>query len=213
MLKNLGRWTLRKLGLYGLYSLKVRGPLLEDGWFASFDQRRSVDREGNPIPYITYPALEFLTRRIRPEMSVFEYGSGASTLWWASRVAEVIACEHNEEWYQEIAAQAPSNVTLLHVPLEYGGAYCQTILRYASRFDVVVVDGRDRVRCAKNSLAALKSGGVILWDNSDREKYREGCQFLQDSGFRRIEFIGPTPLENQKSETSVFYRSDNCLGI
>jgi hypothetical protein len=211
--KSLGRWTLRKLGLYGLYSLKVKGPLLEDGWFASFDQRRSIDRNGGPIPYITYPALEFLKRRVRPEMSVFEYGCGASTLWWATRVAEVVACEHDAEWYQRIAAQVPANVALTYSALDNGDAYSQTILRYSDRFHIVVIDGRDRVRCATNSLRALKPDGVILWDNSDREEYQEGYQFLHENGFRRLEFVGLAPIDNQKSETSFFYRRDNCLGI
>ncbi len=136
MIHALARYILEKTHLYGLYSLQVKGPLREYGWFRSFHEQRSVDAEGNPLPFITYPAIEFLLRRIRPDMSVFEYGSGLSTLWWAARVKEVIACEHEAGWYRKIASLAPSNVTLLFRELEYGGTYSRAILDFASQFDI-----------------------------------------------------------------------------
>jgi precorrin-6B methylase 2 len=210
-MKAIARYALKKLGLYGLYSLWIRGPLHDDGWFRSFAEGRSVDLEGNPIPFITYPALDFLKRRIRPEMVVFEYGSGASTLWWASHVRRVVACEHDPEWYRKVAAEALSNVTLILRPIERG--YADVVLEQSEPFDIVMIDGRDRVHCARNCVQALKPGGVIIWDNSDREKYVEGFRFLHEQGFRRLEFTGPIPTGNLKSETSIFYRSDNCLGL
>lgn len=75
------------------------------------------------------------------------------------------------------------------------------------------IDGRDRVNCARNCLDALKADGVVLWDNSDRKAYHAGCQFLLDHAFRRIEFVRMCPIVNDRSETSVFYRAANCLGI
>jgi hypothetical protein len=35
-------------------------------------------------------------------MTVFEYGSGGSTLFWASRVKKVVSIEHETEWYERI---------------------------------------------------------------------------------------------------------------
>lgn len=213
MLKTLARLALQKAHLYGAYSLAIRGPLHEAGWFRSFEERRSVDLEGNPLPFITYSAMEFLSRRIEPQMRVFEFGCGASTLWWAARVAEVIACEHDKAWFEEIRAKLPPNAQVIYRELDYGGAYSKTILEYQDRFDVVVIDGRDRVNCARNCLGALNAGGVILWDNTDREKYEPGYRFLRDNGFRSIEFIGLGPIENTKSRTDIYYRPGNCLGI
>lgn len=213
MVRALLRKLLTELHLYGLYSLYVKGPLHDDGWFRSFNEGRSVDKDGNPVPFITYPAIEFLSGRIHPEMSVFEFGSGSSTLWWASRVREVVACEHDPKWFLEIRSQARENVSVIHHPLEYGGAYSNAILNFKDRFDIVVVDGRDRVNCAKNCLGALKLDGVVLWDNSDRTKYEEGYRFLGDRGFRRLDFVGMCPIINERSQTSIFYRRENCLGI
>ena len=213
MFRGLARYALRKLHLYGLYSLAIKGPLHDDGWFVSFEEECPLDAQGRPLPFITYPAIEFLQRRVHSSMSVFEYGAGMSTLWWASRVKEVVACEHDPEWYRKVSEKAPPNVSVIYVPLVYDGAYCKTILQYTDRFDFAVIDGRDRVRCAMNALPALKTGGVIVWDNSDRREYADGYEFLRSHGFRSIEFIGLAPGINEKTMTSVFYRPVNCLGI
>ena len=210
--------------LYGLYSLKVKGPLHDDGWFRSFEEHRPVDREGGPVPFMTYPAVEFLARRIRPEMTVFEYGCGASTLWWSRRVKQVHAAEHQRDWYERITAQAPPNVRIHYAPLhglgqldDGGGAgeesYARLALEPGIPFSIVVIDGRLRVRCARHAVEALAPDGVIVWDNSDRVYYEPGYRFLEERGFRRLEFVGIPPGLNEKSETSVFYRPGNCLGI
>jgi hypothetical protein len=213
MIHALAQFVLKRLRLYATYSLHVKGYLREVGWFRSFEEERSVDAQGNPIPFITYPAIDFLTRRVNKNWSVFEYGSGASTLWWAGRVREVFACEHHQGWFARVKAQAPANVTLFHVPLEYGGAYCRKILDFPNRFDIVVIDGRDRGRCARNAVQALNPGGVIVWDNSERSYYRDAQNDLLGQGFRKIEFVGMAPIANETSETAIFYRPGNCLGI
>ena len=92
-------------------------------------------------------------------------------------------------------------------------AYSNSILAYRETFDIIVVDGRDRVECAKNSLQALKPNGVIIWDNSDRPEYEAGYEFLLNKGFKRIDFSGFGPINSRAWCTSVFYRPGNCLGI
>jgi hypothetical protein len=204
---------LQELDLHSSVSLRRGGPLLEDGWFRSFRENLSVDGEGNPLPWITYPAIEFLKRKIRKDMVVFEYGCGMSTLWWERKTKQVIAVEHDRVWYEKMLPQISSNVNLIYCELEYGGAYAQTAAKYSTTFDIVVIDGRDRVNCAKGAMKALKPEGVIVWDNSDREAYQEGYDYLSSKGFRKIGFVGMLPIVNMKSETGIFYRDQNCLGI
>lgn len=213
MIHALMQSLLKRMRLYGTYSIHVRGYLRDVGWFRSFEEQRSVDAQGNPIPFIAYPAIDFLSRRVSKDWSVFEYGSGASTLWWAARVREVFACEHHQGWYERVKSQAPPNVTLFHVPLEYGGEYSRKVLDFPQRFDVVVIDGRDRGRCARNAVSALNPGGVILWDNAERPEYRDAQNDLLSQGFRKIEFFGLVPISNDTSETTIFYRPGNCCGI
>ena len=84
---------------------------------------------------------------------------------------------------------------------------------FVAEFDCVVIDGRDRVNCARHALGALTAGGVIVWDNSDRDCYQEGFDFLRDHGFRRIDFWGLGPINAYPWCTSIFYRDGNCLGL
>jgi len=66
--------------------------LTKRGWFQSLD---GVPRNNEgPVPWITYPAFRQLQRMIKPGLKVFEYGCGASSLWWADHAAEVTSVEH-----------------------------------------------------------------------------------------------------------------------
>ena len=67
------------------------------GWFESLRQCRAVDTHG-PLPWITYPAIELLKRIDMRQRRVFEYGAGASSLWWAGRGAEVVSVDCDPDW-------------------------------------------------------------------------------------------------------------------
>ncbi len=153
-----------------------------------------VDKNGEAIPWLTYPAIEFFKNRINEKMSVFEYGSGNSTIWWAKRVESVISCEHDPKWFVKVKPTIPKNVEYLYIDLLPSQDYEKAIEKHENKFDLVVIDGRKRVLCAKNCLTSLKGDGVIIWDNSDREKYQEGYQFLKDNGFRKLDFKGIGPI-------------------
>jgi hypothetical protein len=205
---------LKKLNLYSLYRLTGAGSHLRSaGWFESFRLGVPIDGKGDPIPWMTYGAINFLENRVRNGVAVFEYGCGNSTLWWAKRAINVVTCENSREWYSEMKALVPANVELWHIDLEYGGAYSQKVSEYTGAFDIIVIDGRDRVNCAKNCLKALKSDGVVIWDNSDRESYAEGYDFLLQHGYKRIDFEGMGPVNEVPWCTSIYYKEGNCLDI
>lgn len=92
--------------------------------------------------------------------------------------------------------------------------YVEEITNYTNEFDIIVLDGRERVQCCLNTLPALKKGGIIIWDNSDRREYEEGYRFLEVNNFKRIDFHGMGPINSRAWCTSVFYKQgENCLGI
>ena len=71
-----------------LHDLTKHSSYLEQvGWFDSFFAQIAVDCNCKPIPWLTYPSIAFIDPRLSCEMSLFEYGSGNSTLWWAGHVA------------------------------------------------------------------------------------------------------------------------------
>ena len=50
-----------------------------------------VDKFGNKIPWYTYSAIEFLNNLDFSEKSMFEFGSGTSSIYWAKKANEVIS--------------------------------------------------------------------------------------------------------------------------
>ena len=145
---------------------------------------------------------------MHPFAAVVEFGSGNSTLWWAEKVASVVTVEHDPAWYDRIEALAPSNVSIIH-------ATGQDYTRGANggKFDIIVVDGILRTECIEHSLAALKSDGVYVCDNTDEIGDRPGYDLLHQAGFKRLDFWGVGPQLPLEWCTSIFYRPNNILGI
>src|SRR5262245_3065794 len=65
-------------------SLASEGYLLDIGWFNAYERKEAVGRDNEPIPWITYPAIEFLNSRLNAGMEIFEFGAGNSTLYYAA---------------------------------------------------------------------------------------------------------------------------------
>ena len=81
------------------------------------------------------------------------------------------------------------------------------------KFDIVIVDGRDRVNCVKNAIDSIKENGIIILDDSERMAYSEGVNFLLNNNFSKLDFWGISPGLFYKKNTTIFYRKDNCLNI
>jgi hypothetical protein len=187
--------------------------IVERGWPQSRKRGVPVDRDLNPLPWYTYPAIRFLERRVKPSTEVFEYGMGYSTLWWAKRVAHVTSCEHDQEWVARLRPSLPSNVTPQLRPV-YSPEYVNAAADADKPIDILVIDGRRRVECASSGLGRLSQEGCVVWDNSDRSRYEPGFRRLEASGFTgRLDFWGMGPINIYEWCTSVFYRPGNCLGL
>lgn len=178
------------------------------GWSRSRSEMRSVDAEGKPIPWITYPAIRFLEPRVQKSFKVFEFGSGASTLWWAERVSRIDPVEHDQEWRDRVASSLPANAFLKFAD---GDAYVQGA--QGGQYDIIVIDGIRRPECGMSSVSSLAPGGVILWDNTDEVADGAGHLAMEENDFKRLDFWGFGPLMVRESCTSIFYRPVNCLDI
>jgi hypothetical protein len=196
-----------------LLGFETDGYLYDVGWLESMNSNSVIDAAGKPIPWLTYPVISFLEARLNKSLEIFEFGSGNSTLYFAGKVGTVDSVEHDKFWYDKVKNTMPQNSTLYFCEMEYGGAYCQYVQKTSKPYDIIVVDGRDRVSCCKNSIASLKPGGVVLLDDSEREKYADGVAFMTDQGFKKIDFWGLAPMVKYLKCTTVFYRDNNCLGI
>lgn len=196
-----------------LLSLSEKGYLAEVGWFNANARQESIDINGNPVPWLVYGMIDFMIEKLPSGLSIFEYGSGNSTIFYAQKAKEVIAIEHNLEWKNKIAAQLPSNAAVYFIELDNTGKYAQSIKTYNQLFDMIVVDGRDRVNCCKQALEKLSAKGVVILDDSERPSYQEGVDFLKENGFKEIAFTGMAPGTIQLKKTSLFYKEENVFDI
>lgn len=196
-----------------LLSFNHKGYLHDIGWFKAFNSKSPVNGEGNPIPWVTYSFIDFIKERIKKQHTVFEFGSGNSTFFYARYAGIVVSVEHDKEWYDKIVKEKPENSEVIFCELVRGGDYCHMPMKLEEKFDVIIVDGRDRVNCCKQAADALSASGVVVLDDSEREFYREAVDFLVKKGFKQLAFTGVSPGLFYRKATSVFYKNDNCLGI
>ncbi len=205
-------WSfLDRIGIGGFVSLRLNSELKKYGWFRSYREKRSVDQDGNPLPWYTYPFIEFIKTRLQPCFRVFEYGSGNSTLWYSNQIASITAVEHEREWFEFMKPKLPGNADVIF--RERGDGYIRAVGEKDEKYQIIVVDGRDRVKSTLHAVNYLTDDGVLILDNSERYWYYSAKNYLRQNGFRRIDFTGMTPIVAQESTTSVFYRENNCLGI
>jgi len=190
----------------------VSGYLKETGWIESYLNKNPQTLDNLPLPWVTYSYIDFIVNRLDKNIKLFEFGSGSSTRFYSSRVNSVYSVEHDKAWYNKVIQNLPDNVKLEYRKLERGGEYSKSAKNKVP-FDIVIVDGRDRVNCVINSIDSLSTKGVVILDDSERSEYKYAYDFLVKNGFKFIDFTGISPGCFNKKCTTIFYRNGNCLGI
>jgi hypothetical protein len=161
-----------------------------------------ISLSGNPLPWYTYPAIEYLDSIDFQQMSAFEFGSGNSTLWWAARVKSLASAESSTKWYQKISSE------LLHYKnVDYTlnsdlGTYAED--PRALRSDIVVIDGDFRSKCARYLVENSNNCTILIFDNSDW--YPDTIQYLSENLLEsiRVDFSGFGPINTYSWTTSIF---------
>jgi Methyltransferase domain len=172
-------------------------------------ERQPVDAAGEPIPWLTYPAIDFLSQFDYRGKSVFEYGSGASTLFWARRADRVVSVESDPHWIETLRRSLPANCKI--VPSSPAAEeYAGHIARYGD-FDVVIVDGtgESRPTCCGMAIKHLSPGGIVVLDDSDL--WPRSAAILRNAGLIQVDFTGFAPLQSHARTTSIFFKRDYCL--
>jgi len=204
-------FSLRKIR--SLLSFGVKGYLAEIGWMEAYRARVPLGRDQQPLPWFTYSFIDFMEPRLIDTMHVFEYGSGYSTRYFATRVASVTSVEHDREWLATGLEVKADNVNLIHYTGEVDADYCRAASFQGKKFDIILIDGFDRNNCCKHAADALSEQGVIIFDDTELEKFQEGVEYLKQAGFKMLPFSGISPGLFYRKETSLFYRPSNCFAI
>jgi glycosyltransferase involved in cell wall biosynthesis/peptidoglycan/xylan/chitin deacetylase (PgdA/CDA1 family)/ubiquinone/menaquinone biosynthesis C-methylase UbiE len=179
------------------------------------------------VPWINSKAKKWLDSYVNLGMRVFEYGSGGSTLYFLENGCELVSVEHDPDWYQKVHDQfckqsiASTNLHKLIPPSidlsdavtyrsKYPGYDSSRFVEYVSEidcypdeyFDIISIDGRARNDCFRHALTKLKSSGIIMLDNSERERYLPCYILAKDWQF--MELYGLGPYETELCQTTVF---------
>lgn len=175
------------------------------GHWSSIRERVAVARDGSPLPWYTYPAIEFLSAFDLTTSDVFEFGSGNSSLYWANRARSVVSVEESHEWFLQVETRRRLNQTVLYRPDEEG--YVSALSEQQRDFDIIVIDGKWRQCCAEEAPKYLVEGGFIILDNSDRRTELECGRHLRRQGFFQVDFSGFGPINGYCWTTSLFVRA------
>lgn len=198
-------------------------------WIASLRADRNPLKDKNP--WITFEAKEWLESFLNHNMTVFEWGSGGSTIFIAKRVKKLISVEHYRDYYQLVAQSLKKNNIsnceyLLKEPEptarqsnfmdskgyasglpEYKNMsfenYVKSIESFPDEnFDLVFIDGRARPSCIFHALSKVHPGGFLMLDNSEREEYQMAKDLLVD--WVQKDFFGPGPYNTTFWQTTVW---------
>lgn len=172
---------------------------------------RLIGTRGRSTVALRYPWLPFrlideLDALVGPGARVFEYGGGGSTLWFLDHGASVVTVEHHHDWASRLSDLiSVQQWTLLERSSaddyrDYVGAITEFPL---NAFDVVVVDGRERARCAMAALVHVRPGGWLIVDDVDRERYADALRRIP---WPRRDVVGFAPAKPSLAYTAVFER-------
>jgi len=82
-------------------------------------------------------------------------------LYYVRYVKKIVTVEHDKPWCEQIRIRCQGILKLLYQQLEYGRDYSFTATKEKEPFDIIIVDGRDRVNCFINSIPKLNEREVI----------------------------------------------------
>src|SRR5215470_11966850 len=75
------------------------------GYLKSAVRNSAIDASSEPLPWYTYPAIEFISQFDFSSKSVFEYGSRNSTLFWSRLSTSVTSVEHDPKWLEIVSSR------------------------------------------------------------------------------------------------------------
>lgn len=172
-----------------------------------------VEDKLRPTPWITDGAFYYLQDFIEkrgPELNVLEFGAGSSSVWLAPRVKSLITYEHDNHWLKlaDDAICLKDRWRPILMPLPY---YTSTFHHQYGPFDLILVDGRNRVECVRHNYKLLAQNGIIMVDNTERVQYEPIREILKD--FKSVDFEQPEGQQDitgwvapHKWITTVFYK-------
>tara|TARA_B100001248_G_C27378060_1_gene455414 strand:- start:931 stop:1638 length:708 start_codon:yes stop_codon:yes gene_type:complete len=170
------------------------------GYLETAKRKSSVDKNLKPIPWYTYPTIEYLMQLDLRGKKIFEWGGGNSTLYFQDRVKSIKSIESNKNWYEYLKSNISSNCELIFSDKKN---YVKQIATKKIKYDIIIIDGILREDCARVAYEYLEDTGFIILDNSDW--YPSICKkFVSKYNLIQIDMHGFGPINSYSWTTSIF---------
>jgi predicted O-methyltransferase YrrM len=125
------------------------------------------------LPWYTKSFLDELVTWDLKDKIVFEYGCGASSLWWASRCKSMAGVEYNIGYANAVNKEVSQRYVRYSRSwpvawFTFKGLYINHVRTVSQSSDIIIIDGDPvewRDNCVKPALDCLKPGGKLIIDN------------------------------------------------
>jgi len=155
-------------------------------------------------PWMGEKAIRMLESIITQDTDILETGAGSSTIWFAEKARKVISFEHKYDWAEAVADELASR-NLFNVELTIDPGYPgEGLEKVEGMFDLIIIDGRGRVKGIMTTYKKLKSGGYMVLDNANRARYAPAVEFLASIGWPRKDIASKVLPENKNGFTSFW---------
>ena len=172
-------------------------------WLKSMVMRRKP--LSYAMPWLTFDAIRAIEERLRTGQRVFEFGSGHSTVYWARKGVELFSVEDDAAWFGMIGTKL-KGVADVHLFFEQGMQdYVGRIGKCDGLFDIVLVDGSFRKDCMLAGMPKLKSGGLLVVDNTDWHWMQKVFPRMPDD-WKVRNYPGCAPFIGHMSQTTIWVK-------
>ena len=197
---------------------------INSGHFKSSILEKAVTKNGNAIPWLTYPCINFLSIRDLSQKSVLEFGGGQSTIYFSNLAKEIITFEEDSAWSKYISDQKLMNSKVYNVPYSAAGTYVdQEIINTIGedqknfvreildqnhknkKFNIILIDGLIRDSIIEICQKYLHDNGVIICDDAGGYNFE---QAMKNSDLHRVDFYGHSPGVYHHTCTSMYFTKD-----
>lgn len=185
------------------------------GWRKSFADWFAQDDDGSPLPWMTYPFIEYISEKLNKDHEIFEFGLGASTFYFSPKVRKIVVLETNAMWVRIMKPRLEKagirNVEIILMEDGFTNKnYENSASRYSKetgkKFDYIFIDSMKRSECLKKSPYALKQDGFLVLDDSERRSYKKILKTVSEKGFQKQDFPGIAPGQFYLKNTTILWK-------
>ena len=145
--------------------------------------------------------VDYILANTKTNSTIFEWGSGNSTLFFAKHFKSIHSVEHDKHWWNDIGKvlkeENINNVKLLYQPpdtvfkvwdgkhsrlldnrVKEFSSYIKAIDKFGKKkYDYFIIDGRARVECSEYALRYCKHNSIVYFQEFYRPRYKQSLEW------------------------------------